>query len=89
MTHKCLYYSLMVRGLGKLTYAKYYMNYKSIGGAADGSTPSFEMFMYIYQTLYNRLCNSNVSDAYMGMNWLTGHTDERFITSDTEAYHWI
>ena len=68
MTHKCLYYSLMVRVMGKLTDAKYSMNYKSSGGADDGSAPSFEMFVCIYQTVYNRLCNSDVSDAYMGMN---------------------
>ena len=68
ITYKYVYYNLMVRGMGKLTYAKYNMNYKSSGGTDDGSTPSCEMSMCMYQTVYNRLCNSNVSDAYTGMN---------------------
>lgn len=68
MTYKCLYFSLMVRGMGKLTYAKYSMNCKSIGGTDDGRTASCEMFMCMYQTVCNRLCNNDVSDAYTGMN---------------------
>ena len=54
--------------MGKLTYAKYSMNYKSSGGTDDGSTASLEMFVCMYQTVYNRLCNSDVSDACTWMN---------------------
>ena len=68
MAFKCPYCSLMVRGMGKLNYAKYSVNYKSSGGTDDGSTASYEMFLCMCHTVYNRLCNSNVSHAYTGMN---------------------
>jgi hypothetical protein len=68
MTYKCLYYSSMVSGMGKLTYAKYSMNYKSSGGTDDGNTASCELYVCMYQTVYNRHCDSNVTDAYTGMN---------------------